>query len=192
MRSFSFCSVPFWCRFVLQKRHYFLRTAIAAGQNTAASTYITQLSMSRLLRRGPVYSATLHVTLIPTVLRRRYFCCTGQREVISAMLRTFYVTEDTGVMHCSTDVSSRRRLADNSAPAAARQQYLVRMSGSSGPDRVAALRQELADVGARLGDYVPLHTHLVQALPSSLAAIRRLEGVGTLAMLDCLLWVPLL
>jgi len=86
-------------------------------------------------------------------------------------------------MHCSMDESSRRRLADDSAPAAARQQYLLRMSGSLGPDRVAALWRELADVGAWLGNYVPLHTHLVQALPSSLATIRRLEGTtGALAI----------
>ena len=60
----------------------------------------------------------------------------------------------------------------------ARRQYLLHLRGSLGPARVASLRRELAGLGAQLGNYIPSHTHLVQAPPRALAAMRGLEGAA--------------
>ena len=70
---------------------------------------------------------------------------------------------------------SGRRLANDSMPGA-RRQYLLHLQSSLGPAKVALMRQELAGMGAQLGNYIPSHTHLVQAPHSALAAMRRMEG----------------
>ena len=72
MRSFSCCSVSCWCRFVQQKRRCLPRTAIAAGRKSAAFISKAQLSMSRLLRRGPVRSGSLQATTLAIVLLPMY------------------------------------------------------------------------------------------------------------------------
>ena len=145
-----------------------------------------------------LHNAVIDVETTPQrslLLRESLQCCArsvavawaGQRTDVMALLRILDVTHDGPVCFaCSLDVSSRRRLADASAPVA-RQQYLLRMSGSLGPARVAALRQELAGIGAHLGIYVPLHTHLMQALPDTLDAIRRLAGATRSISCDSIL-----
>ena len=54
---------------------------------------------------------------------------------------------------------------------------------------MTSLRQELAGIGAQLGNYIPLHTHLVQAPPSALAAMRRLQGAANVCVAASLLLI---